>query len=409
MKNIKLSEGIKYWSQVLLLPVYWFSFLVPRNKRIWVFGSTFGRRFADNPKYFYLYLNKHPEENIRAIWITHDETISEFLNKKGYEAYHINSPKGIWYALRGGVYLFDNYSKDISFWLSGGAVKFNLWHGSGNKRTNFDNLFDKVRHPKNLWERFKTFPRRLSDEKPHHYTLATSQAMAEITQSAFHTSREHVIIDGYPRNDAVLDSSYPNFFSKEEKENREYILKWKQEGKKIDFYMPTFRDSEGDFFKVVNLETLNRFFMDNNIIFITKLHPKSKIKAEFSKIDYSNIRNIDAKIDPYTFLEFVDILTTDYSSIYTDFMLFDKPVVAFPYDYEKYSGGTREEYIPSGEYMPELTAINQEELMEFTLRVLANDSNRELRKISRDRMFLYQDANATGRLVEKVKKIIGLS
>ena len=93
--------------------------------------------------------------------------------------YH--SIKGIWFALRGKVYLFDNYSKDINFWQSGGAMKVNLWHGTGNKKANHDNKFDKFRHPKNLWERFMTFPRRLSDEKPHHYTLATSEPLAIIT------------------------------------------------------------------------------------------------------------------------------------------------------------------------------------------------------------------------------------
>lgn len=46
----KFLEGIKYWGQLLLLPIYWFSFLFPRNKNIWLFGSTFGRRFADNPR-----------------------------------------------------------------------------------------------------------------------------------------------------------------------------------------------------------------------------------------------------------------------------------------------------------------------------------------------------------------------
>ena len=55
----KIINGLKYWGQLLLLPVYWLSFLVPGNKNIWVFGSTFGRRFADNPRYFYLYVSQH--------------------------------------------------------------------------------------------------------------------------------------------------------------------------------------------------------------------------------------------------------------------------------------------------------------------------------------------------------------
>ena len=47
----KITDRLKYWGQLLLLPVYWLSFLFPRNKKIWLFGSTFGRRFADNPRY----------------------------------------------------------------------------------------------------------------------------------------------------------------------------------------------------------------------------------------------------------------------------------------------------------------------------------------------------------------------
>ena len=54
----KIINGLKYWGQLLLLPVYSLSFLVPGNKNIWVFGSTFGRRFADNPRYMYLYVKK---------------------------------------------------------------------------------------------------------------------------------------------------------------------------------------------------------------------------------------------------------------------------------------------------------------------------------------------------------------
>ena len=120
----------KYWGQLLLLPIYWCSFLVPRDRKIWLFGSTFGRRFADNPRYLYLYISQHKKKyGIRPIWISHNREIVSFLEKNGYEAYYYHSLRGIWYALRGKVYLYDNYSKDINFWQSGGAVKVNLWHG----------------------------------------------------------------------------------------------------------------------------------------------------------------------------------------------------------------------------------------------------------------------------------------
>ena len=405
---INQKERIKYWGQLLLLPVYGLSFLIPRNKRIWLFGSTFGRRFADNPRYLYLYLNTYPQAGIRPIWISHNKEIVAFLQKQKLEAYYYMSLKGILYSLYGKIYIFDNYSKDINFWTSGGAVKFNLWHGTGNKRANHDNKFDKVRHPKTLWEHFTTFPRRLSDEKPSHYTLATSKPLAVITSSAFNTPLNHVIIDGYPRNDMMMGAKYPHIFTKEEKAAYQKIGNWKEQGMKIDFYMPTFRDSEVDFFKVMNLEKFNEFLKVNHIIFVAKLHPKSKLKEEFAAIAYSNIYTVDSVVDPYTFMKMVDIMTADYSSAYSDFMLLNRPVVAFHYDYEKYSAETRDGYVPFEEYMPELTAKTMDELMKDTLLALTKDTKSKARGASRIRMWKYQDSRAGERLTGKIKSLVGL-
>lgn len=434
-----IGEKIKYWLQILLLPIYWFSFLVPRNRNIWLFGSTFGRRFADNPRYFYLYLCAHPQEGIRPIWISRNRSVVELLKTNSqeriFEAYYYKSLKGIWYSLRGGIYIFDNYSKDINFWTSGGAVKFNLWHGTGNKKANHDNQFDRVRHPRNLWEKFRTFPRRLSDEKPGHYTLATSEPLARISMSVFRAPYSHMIIDGYPRNDAMLCTAeyfaksagnhveagneknaaecaykiYTQIMTGQEKKIYQQITAWKQEGYVIDFYMPTFRDSEADFFDIMDLKRFNEFLKENQIIFIVKLHPKSKLKKEFSEIKYSNIYNVNGEVDSYTFMGLVDMLTVDYSSVYSDFMLLDRPVVAFHYDYEKYHGNTRDEYVPFDEYMPEQKAVTMEELMAATVSVLHEDAHKEQRRISRDRMFRYQDGESTKRLIAKTKELLNHS
>lgn len=402
----KLIDGIKYWGQVLLLPIYWISFLTPRDKNIWLFGSTFGNRFADNPKYLYLYANQNQKNEIRPIWITHNKDVVQFLNGKNYEVYYYRSLKGIYYCLRGKVYIFDNYSKDISFWLSGGATKVNLWHGVGNKKINYDNKFDKVRHPKNNWDKFKTFLRRMSDEKPNHYVLATSKRMAEIFAGAFRVDKNHVITAGYPRNDVLLGEKIKNIYSEIEENNLKRLIGLKEEGKIIDFYMPTFRDSETKFLEIMNLREFNDFLNKNDIFFITKLHPKSKLKQTFSEFNYSNIINLEAEVDPYIFLKYADILTTDYSSVYSDFMLLNRPVVALQYDYEIYSKNTREGYFEFDEYMPELRAKNMEELQRATLQVIKEDVCKNKREISRKILFSSNEANGCEILVEKIRQII---
>ncbi len=410
MKSNAMNERIKYWSQLLLLPIYGLSFLMPRNKKIWLFGSTFGRRFAENPRYFYLYVRQNCPK-IHAVWISHDKEIVEYLNSNGYEAYSYHSLKGIYYALHAGVYIFDNYSKDINFWQSGGAIKINLWHGSGNKRTNHDNLFDKVRHPKNLWERWKTFPRRLSDEKPNHYTLATSPAMRDIFISAFATDYNHIIMEGYPRNDILFpfeECHIQNLLTKKEHILCEEIDKLKSQGYKILAYMPTFRDSEKKFFEVMDLKAFDSFLEREKLILVTKLHPKSKLKKEFQEIHGDHILCADAEIDVYAFLSKVDLLLTDYSSVYTDYMLLDRPVIAFQYDWEEYSEDTRECYIDQDEYMPELKAQTMEKLMQGICNTLKMDSHRNSRQLSRMRMFANVDGRSSERLSRKICELTNI-
>lgn len=408
MKNKKIIEAIKYWSQVFLLPVYWLSFLVPRNKKIWVLGSSFGKRFADNPKYFYLYLNQYKKEEVRAVWITGDQGTLELLRKHNLEVYHRNSFKGIWYCLKSAIYIYDNYSKDISFWLSGGATKVNLWHGSGNKKTNYDNKFDRVRHPRSNWERFKTALRRMSDEKPHHYTLATSPMMADIFTSAFNTNLEHIIIEGYPRNDVLFENNLKKIYTELEEKSLKMINDCKLSSSKIILYMPTFRDSEALFFKVMNLERFNDFLLNQNMIFFTKLHPKSKLKEAFLKVEYTNIKNIDAGVDPYTILKYADLLVTDYSSIYSDYLMLNRPSVLFPYDFEEYTADTRECYFEYDDYMPEIKAYNMEELMQYMLLVMEDDKYEKGRIDLRNKIFLTADGSSSERLYSKVRVILNL-
>lgn len=402
----KFTQTLKYWLQLLLLPIYWFSFITPRDNNIWLFGSTFGRRFADNPRYFYLYINQH-EKNIRPIWISRNKEIITFLNKNNYEAYYYNSLKGIYYCLIGKVYIFDNYSKDINFWLSGGAVKINLWHGVGNKRINYDNEHDKVRHPKNLWEKFKYFPRQLSDEKPSHYILATSKIMSEIFARAFRVDMSHIIEAGYPRNDILFDNCDTTMlYTDTEKKLIDIIDKCKAKGNKILGYIPTFRASENNFIKIMDLNKFNDFIKENRMFLICKLHPKSSCREEFEKMNYSNIVNVSADVDVNSFLGKIDILISDYSSVYSDFMLLDRPVVAFQYDYDEYINNTRDTYFDFDLYMPEIKAKNMTELMEALTQVLKEDTQREKRLISKKIMFKAYEESAGKELNASIIKIL---
>lgn len=404
----RIIDRMKYWGQVFLLPVYWLSFLVPRDKKIWVVGSTFGRRWADNARYFYLYLDQYERDKIRPIWITRKKEIVDLLAANGKEVYYVHSLKGIFYCLKAKVYVFDNYSKDICFWLSGGAKKINLWHGAGNKKTNHDNQFDYLRHPRNWRERFSTALTRMSNEKPSHYILASSPVYKELFISAFQVPRSHIILEGYPRNVVLQTDKITNILSDAEKHNLSFIQQKKQLGYRLLVYMPTFRSSEMKFFSVVNLQKFNVFLEENKIILLTKMHPKSRAKEEFERVSFSNVVNVDADVDPYTFLREIDMLITDYSSIYSDFSLMGKPTVIFPFDYEEYASDTREDYVPFDEYIKCEKAYNQVDLERQIIEKLDKDPDQKARKWLIERTFSCQDENTSERLFLKIADIIKL-
>ena len=412
----KWAEWMKYWGQFLLLPLYWCGRLFPRKKEIWLFGSTFGRRFADNPRYFFLYCGQHGKKaGIRPVWVSHEEWLVKFLRENGYEAYRYHSFKGIWIALIGKVYLYDNYSKDINFWQSAGGMKVNMWHGIPLKKIQADNKHDRFRHPKNLWEKWKNFPRNLSDEKPSDWVLTTSEYLKPIFSSAFQTGR--VFTCGYPRTDYLISDKIENLLLPQEQREvngvNAFLEKNRKEAK-IIYYMPTFRDSEKRFFDVMDLELFQKFLCREKILFCVKLHPKSKLRKEFGKIAKSGFENVlivDADSDPYVLLRMTDILVTDYSSIYFDFLLLDRPIVFFDYDREEYVTQSRELYFDYDAMTPGEKAEDMEGLME-TLRNACYPTEEykknyaAQRKRVREKMFDAPEEIASPKLVNEIKKLL---
>lgn len=372
MNNIK--NQIKYFSQIFLIPVYMLSHLMPRNKKIWVLGSTFGKRFADNPRYFYLYLNQFKNGQVKAIWISKNKNIIRQLNKNNLPAYYLYSLKGVFYCLRAKVYLYDNYSKDICFTLSGGAVKINMWHGIPLKKINMDNKFDLVRHPENKFKKFYWKLRRMTDEKPRDYVITTSKNLKKIFSSAFNT--KNVIVSGYPRNDVLCNNNLKNVLLENEKKAFQDIKKMSK-SKKIILYMPTFRESESKFFDIIDIQRFNRFLEKNNLFLCIKLHIKSKLKQEFEKINSKNIYVIDADIDLYSFFKYTNILITDYSSTYFDYLNLNKKIIFFNYDLKDYLEDSREMYFDYNKATPGRKVSTQDELEKAILEEDIFEKKRE--------------------------------
>ena len=84
----------RYLVYIINLPLYYISYLLPKNKNVWIFGSWFGEKYADNSKALFEFVNKHDKE-ILAVWLTQSKTVFRDLNQKGLNVYYTYSLFGL--------------------------------------------------------------------------------------------------------------------------------------------------------------------------------------------------------------------------------------------------------------------------------------------------------------------------
>ena len=216
-------------------------------------------------------------------------------------------------------------------------------------------------------------------------------------------------MEGYPRNDILLGNKIKNLLTDMEYEEKIYIQNYIKNNKcKMVYYMPTFRESEEDFFEIINLREFEDFLKENNILFCIKLHPKSKLKEAFEKIAGENIFVINQDVDPYVFLKMADMLITDYSSIYFDYLLSDKPIVFFDYDLEKYLNNSRDMYFEYKEFTPGEKVRNQNDLEKEIINGLKDASMySEFREKMRNQVFKYPGEIGSEKIVKNIMWLLG--
>ena len=65
------------------------------------------------------------------------------------------------------------------------------------------------------------------------------------------------------------------------------------------------------------------------------------MKGRYSIDNFNLLLDYDPQLDIYPLLKHTDMMITDYSSIYFDYLLLDKPIIFYPYDFEQYTKDDR--------------------------------------------------------------------
>ncbi|MDP2637080.1 MAG: CDP-glycerol glycerophosphotransferase family protein [bacterium] len=407
MVNSKIGRHItRLLTHPVLFLVYALSHLFPRDKRLWVFGIP--KKFTWSSKYLFLYLANKKEKEVRYAWISRDRGLIAEFRSHGYPAYFWLSPKGIWLCARAGFYIVDASMETINYWLSGGAKEVMIWHGIPLKKIERDikkgeSIDAKVQQSKGFARFMVGVLLPWVFRKPD-YVTTTSSVFQDVFTSAFGVQKEHVFVAGFPKND-VYFANIPGAEIGADKGALSKLqeLKKPESQYKTVLYAPTWRDTGGDSFfeKPDDLKALDDFLQEEQLMFFLKLHPlaQKSASAVTRGAEYRNIVFVDPDSDADPLLPFIDILVTDYSGIYFEFLLLNRPVVFFPFDYEKYVTRDRELYFHYQDVTPGPRVSTLGELMESLGKIAqGQDEYRSQREKVKNMCYQHQDGNAAERV-----------
>lgn len=319
-----------------------------------------------------------------------------------YEERHVaflSVRQGLWQLLRS-RYLFC-HGEMLAVMPTKKQISVNYWHGTPLKKIN--GMLDK-----------------LGDYKYDFFTYITAAApmFRPVFAEAFGCRQEQVILSGHPRNDYLFRESQALEALGVRRGNYEKIYLW----------MPTYRKSRdgyiqdadalcghmGDiplFQSVEELGELNQFLENQRAFLFLKMHPAQNLSLLDERIRrFSNVcflTNEDmrkAGVPLYSLVREADALITDYSSVYFDYLLLNRPigfVLADMDSYEDHRGFVVRNPL---DYMPGMKIYRKEEFYDFLSRTArGQDGYEKERRQVNDRVNYYQDGENCERLLEMIQ------
>ena len=322
------------------LPLWYIQHFQKRDKNLWTFGAWSGEQYSDNSRALYEYvLTNHPE--IRCVWITRSNKIYNQLKADGKPVALCTSIEGKQIQRKAGYFFMTSNHLDADIRQMNGIRFVNLWHGMPLKKIGEDAM-EHVRE-KGLWKRIKTKIRKMI--MPWEFisgpTVCGSPFFIPFLQSAFQLRKDEIYTISEPRLSRLN-------INKREQLIEEIDAQFNHPLKVL--YMPTFRDSQVGSFNPFsetigfNDKRLESLLVQQNIVFLYKGHFVDNVKAIVKNGGRLRTISDDDYDDLYWLLNDIDVLITDYSSVYFDFLCLRRPMILFPFDYEDYVARSREFY-----------------------------------------------------------------
>ena len=292
------------------------SLFVRIKKKKILFMSFGGQKFDDSPKELYLKMKDDPYfKDYEMVWGFTAPEKYNFDCKK----VRVDTVRFYREALSSGIWI-NNSSVERGLNIKRKkTIEINTWHGTPLKKIGID-----VNENKGTRKRRK---------KGITLYCAQSEYDRDIFARLFDESKDNFIVADLPRNDALIQ--YRDEDIERIKKKLEIPI-----GKKVILYAPTYRE--------FNRDKLNSCYIKPPIDFAKW---QNKIGEEYVllfRAHYEVVKvlgveksNFVINVSDYPCLSDLmvvsNLLISDYSSIYFDYSVLEKPMLNFSYDYNEYS------------------------------------------------------------------------
>ena len=381
-----------------------FSIINPRKKNLWLFSAWEGKYYRGNSKYLFEYLKDN--EKINAVWITKNYILYKKMKSDGYKVVYAYSWFGLISLLNCKVIFISHGFNDILPIFTKRATIICLGHTSYPiKDMSYDNEFYKLNLFKKLMI-FFIYPFNLS--KPN-YEIVISEKTYKSTiflDPKKIYEKKRILPLGQPKTDYILRERGNDKTAILNKLGDLFPSKFKKCN--IILFLPTWRKKKNFslFDYNFNLKKINEILIKTNSYLLINYHPFDKKNLH---TDYTKYRIINTSINGDKINQLLlsaDIFITDYSSLYSEFLLLNKPMIFAKFNHQEY---VKERNLNiKYNTLPGEIATDWEKILLSIEKILIDkiDSYLDLRKEWLDNIYLgHDDGNSSKRITNFVKKL----